>query len=349
MKTHDKKAPVLLPLQLRTAYAQVLERLEDLEAQDLAAALSSSCNLLVKKIGAREYAYAQGRTADGVNRQVYLGPLDERTKGVVERFNRTKQEAAGQLAEIDATARMLRGSGLPRLDPVEWRVLSALAADGIFRVGGVLVGTVGYRCIAGLLGARLPSASAVTADVDIAGDTMPIAVTSQIVRPQTALDRLEMGFSPMVGTDPALHGARFMSRHGEFKVEFLTPLVGRDLGKKTVIRQFGVPAIPLRFLDYLIERSQPALALGRRPMLVRVPSPARYAVHKLIVSRERRSPLKSQKDLEQSFDLQRALALLDPERLEEAFRDARKRGPGWAQRVDAGMKAMTRLFGLPNG
>jgi hypothetical protein len=347
MKPYGKSSSGLLPLQVRTAYAQVLERLEDLETGNLFSVFSS-CGLLKKEIGARTYVYAQGRTSDGTIRQIYLGPLDARMKGVMERFNRSKTEAAAQREEIDATATMLRGTALPRLDPVEWRVLAALAADGIFRVGGVLVGTVAYRCIAGLLGVKLPSASAVTADLDIAGHTLPIAITTEVVRPETALDRLEMGFSPMAEVDPALHGSRFRSRKGEFKVEFLTPLVGRDTGKKVILRQFGVPAVPLRFLDYLIEDAQPALALGRKAILVRVPSPARFAVHKLVISQERRGvPLKTQKDLEQSHDLQQALAILDPEGLEEAFKAARERGPEWARRVDAGMRAMTRVFGSP--
>ena len=347
MIPHDSTAPALLPLQVRTAYAQVLERLQDLEAENLSAALSS-LSLLVKEIGARRYVYAQGRTSTGANRQVYLGPHDERMQGVMQRFNRAKKQAAAQREDIDATSTMLRGTQLPRLDPVEWRVLAALAADGIFRLGGVLVGTVAYRCIAGLLGVRLQSASATTADLDIAGHTLPVAIFPEVVRADTALARLEMGFSPMVEADPALHGSRFKSRRGEFKVEFLTPLVGRDAGRRTAIRQFGIPAIPLRFLDYLIEDAQPALALGRKALLVRVPAPARFAVHKLIVSQERRGvPLKTQKDLEQSHDLQRTLAALDPDGLEQAFEDARKRGPGWARRVDAGMRAMARIFGPP--
>lgn len=51
--------------------------------------------------------------------------------------------------------------------------MNALAEDGIFRVGGVLVGTIAYRCIANWLGVNLPSARSVTADVDIAGKTVP--------------------------------------------------------------------------------------------------------------------------------------------------------------------------------
>lgn len=347
MDQHGKNAPALFPLQVRTAYAQVLERLQDLETGDQFAAMSSF-SLLAKEIGARKYAYAQGRTSDGVNRQIYLGPFDQHMQGVMERFSRSKKETASQREDIDATAMMLRGTELPRLDPVEWRVLAALAAAGIFRVGGVLVGTVAYRCIAGLLGVKLPSASALTADLDIAGQTLPIAIVPEVVRPETALGRLEMGFSPMAEADPALHGSRFQSRRGEFKVEFLTPLVGRDYSKRVMLRQFAVTAIPLRFLDYLIEGPQPALALGRKALLVRVPAPARFAVHKLIVSQERRGvPLKTQKDLEQSYDLQRILVTLDPEGLEEAFKDARNRGPGWVRRVDAGMRAMTRVFGSP--
>ena len=228
-------------------------------------------------------------------------------------------------------------------------MVNALAEDGIFRVGGVLVGTIAYRCIVNLLGVKLLSASVVTTDVDIAGKTVSVAVIPEVVCPQTALERLEMGFSPMMESDPALYGSRFKAREGEFKVEFLTPLTGRNgvTGKRAEIRQLSVPAIPLRFLDYLIEEPLPAVALGRRPVLVRVPQPARYAVHKLIVAREREKAfaLKAQKDLEQSFDLQKVLEKLDPEGLAEAFKDAQKKGPGWRKRVDAGQEAMQRLFG----
>jgi hypothetical protein len=55
--------------------------------------------------------------------------------------------------------------------------------------------------------------------------------------------------------------------------------------------------------------------------------------------------LKAQKELEQSFELQKALETLDPESLVDAFNEARKKGPGWRKRVDAGQKAMRRLFG----
>lgn len=209
------------------------------------------------------------------------------------------------------------------------------------------MGTIAYRCIANLLGVKLRSAASVTADVDIGVKTIPVAIIPEVVRPQSALDRLEMGFSPLVEADPALFGSRDKTMEGEFQVEFLTPLRGSDrvTKKRAEIRQLGVPAIPLRFLDYLIDGALPAVALGRRPVLVRVPH-AQYAVHKLIVAQERKRTyaLKAQKDLEQSFDLQTVLKKLDPESLAEAFEDARSMGPGWKRRVDAGQKTMRRLF-----
>lgn len=347
MNLHGKTNPEFFPLQYRTIYAEALERLEELEAGNVMAALTS-CSWFVKTVHGREYVYAQGRVADGSNKQVYLGPYNDRTKLVLERFDQGKAEAVKERKSIDALGKLLRGAGMPGLDPVEWRVVAALAADGVFRVGGVLVGTIAYRCLAGLLGVRLASASAFTADIDIAGNSVPVGIIPEVVCPQSALDRLEMGFSPMMEADPALYGTRLQTRDGDFKVEFLTPLTGKDDGKQVEIRQLGVPAIPLRFLDYLIADPVRAIALGRKPVLVQVPAPERFAVHKLIVSQERQKlSLKSQKDLEQSFDLQQVLQKLDPAGLEEAFAQGRDRGPGWARRIDKGQEAMIRLFGDP--
>lgn len=346
MKTHDTDI-FFLPLQARTIYAEALERLEQLNIKNRTADLSSF-SLNTKCYRGKTYLYAQGRTADGAARQVYLGVLDEHAQKVMETFNKEKTMAAQEFQGIKALGKLLGNSGISRLDPIEWRVVSALAADGVFRLGGVLVGTIAYRCIIAGLGVKVSSAKSVTADVDIAGATIPVAVTSEITYPEIALDRLEMGFSPMAEIDAQLFGSRYHASTTDFKVEFLTPLVSRDDGRRAAIRQFNLPAIPLRFLDYLIEDSVPAMALGRTPLLVRVPVPERYAVHKLIVSQERRnSPLKAQKDLQQSYVLHRILDILDPDGLEEAYEIARERGSDWARRVEEGRRAMIRLLGDP--
>ncbi len=346
MKLYDNDI-TFLPLQARTTYAEALEKLELLNIQNRTATLSSF-SLNTKRYRGKDYLYAQGRVADGSAKQVYLGPLDEHAKKVMETFKKEKAMALKEHQSIRELSKLLRSSGISKLDPIEWRVVSALAADGIFRLGGVLVGTIAYRCLVAGLGVKVPSAMALTADVDIAATTIPVAVTPEKAYPETALERLEMGFSPMHEIDAELFGSRLQSSTTDFKVEFLTPLMGKDEGRQANIHQFELPAIPLRFLDYLIEDPISAMAIGRTPLLVRVPSPERYAVHKLIVSQERKnSPLKAQKDLKQSFDLHRILRVLDPDSLAEAYELARERGPGWAKRVDDGRNAMIRLLGDP--
>jgi hypothetical protein len=337
----------ILPLQVRTTYADALERLVELHINNHTAALKS-VSLNTKVYRGRKYLYAQGRIADGTVKHIYLGPFDEHARKVMDRFNREKREGSQVWEEIKTLGRILRGAGVPSLDPLESRVLSALSADGIFRVDGVLVGTIAFRCLIGSLGAQVKSVHALTADIDIAGRTIPVAVSNETVSPESALERLDLGFSPMLEAEAKLYGSRLKAKKVDFKVEFLTPLVGKESDRPAKIRQFNLPAIPLRFLDFLIEEPVYALALGRQPILVRVPAPERFAVHKLIVSQERKNdPLKVQKDLEQAFDLQKILQIMNPEGLEEMFAEARKKGPGWERRVAAGQQAMIRHLGDP--
>ena len=40
-------------------------------------------------------------------------------------------------------------------------------------------------------------------------ETVPVGIIPDVVYPETALERLEMGFSPMMEADPALYGSHF--------------------------------------------------------------------------------------------------------------------------------------------
>jgi hypothetical protein len=55
------------------------------------------------------------------------------------------------------------------------------------------------------------------------------------------------------------------------------------------IERFGVNAQPLELLDYLIKGSVEVAVLFGAGILVNVPSPAKFAVHKLAVSQLRQS------------------------------------------------------------
>ena len=101
----------------------------------------------------------------------------------------------------------------------------------------------------------------------------------------------------------------------------------------------GVSLGPMKFLDYLMERSGQAVLLDRADAcLVNLPDPARYGLHKLIVAHERgpRNP-KHDKDIAQAlalieWHLQRA-----PHALADAWNDLAGRGAGWVKRARASL------------
>jgi hypothetical protein len=101
-------------------------------------------------------------------------------------------------------------------------------------------------------------------------------------------------------------------------------------------------AQPLRFLDYLIHEPEPAVILHDAGIYVQVPSPARFAVHKLIVSRRRKEgAAKRDKDIQQADALLRALTEKRPHDLKLAWDEAWARGPKWRQLLEEGLGDVT--------
>ena len=81
-----------------------------------------------------------------------------------------------------------------------------------------------------------------------------------------------------------------------------------------------------------------AVSLYRSGVLVQVPRPERFAMHKLIVAERCRAgpdSLKAAKDRAQADFLIAALAELRPDELRLAHDEAVARGPGWRDRIEA--------------
>ena len=118
-------------------------------------------------------------------------------------------------------------------------------------------------------------------------------------------------------------------------VEILTPNQGPDRDEPVALPALGVYAKPLRFLDFLLVEAIPAAVPYRYGVLVNVPQPARYAVHKLIVAtrRARTAAAKARKDIEQAMALIRVLAEDQPDELAHAYAEARNRGEQWRRHV----------------
>jgi hypothetical protein len=110
--------------------------------------------------------------------------------------------------------------------------------------------------------------------------------------------------------------------------------------------QLGITLQPLKFMEYSLEGvGQAAVFSEEGAVVVNIPHPARYALHKLLVYGERGGAFlqKSQKDLWQAAAL---LAYLKDRRAweaVEAWSDLMARGKGWITRAAQGLNALDRL------
>lgn len=336
-----------LPLLAQTAYARLVDLLLTSEAGDLAAGTT----LVSKNIRGRRYWYAQRHEA-GKKLQSYIGPETPEIAAVIERWRRGRAEA-GSRSELVA---MARAGGAHVVTAAEAAVLERLAP--VFRIGGVLVGSHAFAVLGNMLGVRWQEASVRTDDVDIAHDHRIAVALAREGPPadlRTALGDPLPRFSALNPTDPA---TSFRVRGTEVEVELLTPLVGRESARPIRIEPLGAAATPLRFLDYLIEETQPGAVVGGSGVLVNVPRPGRFALHKLIVASRRgnaRAPTfaKAPKDRAQASALLTVLLSELPGELTLAWKALSRRGRAWVAaatvslaRLDPGLVADLRRLGI---
>jgi hypothetical protein len=132
-------------------------------------------------------------------------------------------------------------------------------------------------------------------------------------------------------------------------VEFLTPSFEAD---ETIrpLAALGVAAHSLHHLNYLIQNPIQAVVPYRSGVLVQIPQPERFAIHKLIVADRRREDdrIKSEKDRAQAAFLIGVLAEDRPDELAEAYADARDQGAKWCKRLDATLSRMPEERALLN-
>ena len=109
----------------------------------------------------------------------------------------------------------------------------------------------------------------------------------------------------------------------------------------TGLPAFGLSATLLRFLEFLVESPIQTVVTGPRPVLVNVPDPARFALHKIYtaITRSAAFQTKVAKDLRQASTLVEVLAEDRPDDLVRAWR-ALQAYPKVSQRIG---KAIDRL------
>ncbi len=95
------------------------------------------------------------------------------------------------------------------------------------------------------------------------------------------------------------HGEGYVSfDHLKLRVEFLVPEKGKGASGPYKCPGFGINAQPLRFLSLLEDNP---ITIEYQGLPVRVPHPANFAIHKLIISDRRAKDEKAQKDREQAL------------------------------------------------
>ncbi len=319
-------------------YADLRERLEVFEAMRTIARLPGE--FVTKTVKGNIYHYFQATLPTGRS-QIYLGPDNESVRRLIEiRRAGEKDVRADEVMLQRLSAQIIAGGAWP-VQPDMAKVISRLADSGVFSLGGVLVGTIAFVVMGGHLGVIWGRDARMTQDVDIATDTgISVAVPELKTDIPDTLESLEMGFFPVPRLSRTEPSTSFAIRGKTLRVDILTPM-RKGSQVPVPIRRLNAAATPLRFLDFLLEDPVSAVMIAGTPCLVRIPQPARYALHKLIISQERGASAtdKMKKDLKQA---QALISLLHEDRpgdIALAWESLTLRGTGWVKkaRVAAGI------------
>ena len=211
------------PEDTQTLYAELSALLLALDGERGRSHLAGSFS--TKAIAAGEYIYFQYSDPGGTKRQLSIGRHTKALAAVLARLDRQRKRHLEELATIERLARLLQAAGATILPHPVARVLGALADAGVFRLGGVLVGSYAFALVGNALGVDWPQVAWRTQDVDVAGH-LQIAAPSLQADVPGALESLQMGFLPVPQLDPRHATTSFKVRGQQLRVDLLTP--GRE-------------------------------------------------------------------------------------------------------------------------
>jgi hypothetical protein len=315
-----------IPLNFQTLYADLL--------QSVGLADVGHGSISKRKIKGRDYLYVTIKDGS-IRHQRSLGPAaDPDVQARAQDIRRAAEYAKG----LRTTVSTLKKAYIPGPSLALGRVLETIANAGLFKQGVVLVGTAAYQTYPCLVGAYLPSSALMTNDADL-------LVSSFVARgePQDLekiLQRADPTFKAHMSRDD--RAPKVFRADNKLQVDILTKF-GRGRKSPVLIDKLLCSAEALSFMEYLAEDSTEAVALYGTGVLVSVPSPIRYAVHKLLIAPERRaSSPKRAKDLKQAGDLIDVFLQTDSTALEDALEDAKARGPKWKKNITASLREIRR-------
>ncbi|WP_445216104.1 GSU2403 family nucleotidyltransferase fold protein [Bradyrhizobium sp. Pa8] len=338
-----------LDISYQTLYSELVQRSLD---ESFTSEFSSDGRFVAVEVKGKKYWYFDKPKSDGGGQdRSYVGPVDdpEITKRV-EAFKDLKADIKGRRRLVST---LVREAYLPRPLALAGQVVEQLAKAGFFRMRGVLVGTVAYQCYSAILGRRLDAVAMQTGDADFAQfHEISVAIKDSIPPILQVLQEVDPTFREVPSQADSRVSTQFVSKETNFKVEFLTPNQWSDdqAGKPVHMPALGgASAFPLRFLDFLIHQPVRAVLLHGAGVPVLIPSPERYAVHKLIVGSRRKidgdPSAKSSKDRLQAKSIIEAMvANRQHADLASAFVEAWDRGVRWKTEIRASIATYDEDF-----
>ncbi len=325
------------PPETQTLYAELSERLAAYEAARSFASLKGG--FATKHISGAHYWYFKTSATSAGQREYSIGPDTPATRAVIEAYQKDRAAVDEVESGIARLCAMLRQGGATMTDTVSAKVISGLGSAGVFRLGGVLVGTQGFLTLSNVLGVHWQSGLR-TEDIDIlASPVLEVAIGPVEADLPATLESLNMGFLPVPGLDSRNPETSFKVRGKTLRVDLLTPARGKRDGAPVRIPRLKASAQPLEFLDYLLESPVAVPVINGGATMVNVPEPARFALHKLIVSVDRSISMQTKviKDRQQAGEMIEVLMEDRPGDIELAVESINRRGPGWRKKLRDGL------------
>lgn len=316
-----------IPLNIMTLYADL--------AQSVRPTTFEHGSVITRKKKGRDYLFVVAK--DGSRRvEKYIGAAD--SPDAQEKAEEIKA-AAEQAKSRRTTVSALKQARVPSPSLKLGRILEVIANEGLFEKGLVLVGTAAFQSYAPMLGYYLRNANLTTQDADLL--VASFVGTDERKDMEKILQRADPTFKAKMRNNDR-YPAVFKSRDN-FSVDILTKF-GRGRTSPILIDDLMCSAEALPFMEYLAKESVETVSLYGAGVVIRVPPPVRYAVHKLLIAQERRGLYQSKKvkDLAQARDILDILLETDSEALEDALEEARRLGPSWKKNINASLKDMGR-------
>jgi hypothetical protein len=325
----------------QAGYAQLMDAAITSEHRRTVADLSGS--FAAKTIKGHKYWYFQYTEPSGKLKQIYVGPDNNAVKLLTERKN-----LSGVTQNLIPLAASAVALGCAAVLPKHLRVITRLSEYGFFRAGGILVGTHAFLAYGNMLGVQWGDSSR-TQDIDFAhtGKNLALALPSNLeVATHSAIESLQMGLLPISGLKGKAGATYLAPRDPNFRLDFLTTL-HRGSEEKYEHPQLHVMLQPLKFMEFSLMQIQQAVIFNTESaVVVNVPHPARYALHKLIVygQREGAFAAKANKNLTQAASLLGYFKENRTWEIQAAYEDLMSRGKGWVSRFERGRKAIEKSY-----